>query len=77
MGTNICEHVVGKLGNSLSVKLDESTDVTGNTQLIALVIYMDTDEIYDHVLFFKSLEAKTEGEDTFNVVNSFFCFFFL
>lgn len=35
--------------------------------------YVDTDNIYEHILFFKTLEGKTTGEDIFNVVNTFFC----
>uniref|UniRef100_A0A8C4GG45 DUF4371 domain-containing protein n=1 Tax=Dicentrarchus labrax TaxID=13489 RepID=A0A8C4GG45_DICLA len=73
MGTDIVEQVVGKLSDSFSLQLDESTDVSGNAQLVAFVRYVDTDDIYEHILFCKSLEGKTTGEDIFNVVNAAFC----
>ena len=72
MGTDIVEQVVGKLSDSFS-QLDESTDVSGNAQLVAFVRYIDTDDIYEHILFCKALEGKTTGEDIFDVVNTFFC----
>uniref|UniRef100_A0A3B3TD34 DUF4371 domain-containing protein n=1 Tax=Paramormyrops kingsleyae TaxID=1676925 RepID=A0A3B3TD34_9TELE len=59
--------------NCFSLQLDESTDVSGNAQLVAFVRYVDTDDIYEHILFCKTLEGKTTGEDIFNVVNTFFC----
>lgn len=43
----------------------------GNAQLVAFVRYIDTDDIYELVLFCKVLEGKTTGEDIFNVVNTF------
>ena len=73
MGTDIVEQVVGKLSDSFSLQLDVSTDVSGNAQLVAFVRYIDTDDIYEHILFCKALEGKTTGEDIFDVVNTFFC----
>lgn len=73
MGTDIVEQVVGNLSNYFSLQLDDSTDVSGNAQLVSLVRYVDTDDIYEHILFCKTLEGKTTGEDIFNVVNTFFC----
>lgn len=72
MGTDIVEQVVGKLGDSFSLQLDESTDVSGNAQLVIFVKYIETDDICEHILFCKSLEGRTTGEDIFNVVNTFF-----
>lgn len=72
MGADIVEQVVGKLGEAFSLQLDESTDVSGKAQLIAFVRYVDIDDIYENVLFCKSLEGKTTGEDLFNVVDNFF-----
>jgi len=68
---DIVDQVVGKLGKSFSLQLDESTDVSGNAQLVAFVRYIDTDDICEHIL--KSFEGKTTGEDIFNIVNAFFC----
>ncbi|XP_038160542.1 protein FAM200A-like [Cyprinodon tularosa] len=72
MGTDIVEQVVEKLGDSFSLQLDESTDVSGNAQLVAFVRYIDTDDICEHILFCKEMEGRTTGEDIFNVVNMFF-----
>ncbi|KAK1896866.1 Zinc finger BED domain containing protein 5 [Dissostichus eleginoides] len=58
MGADIVEQVVGKLGEAFSLQLDESTDVSGKAQLIAFVRYVDTDDIYENVLFCKTLEGK-------------------
>ena len=44
------DQVVGKLGESISLQLDESTDVSGKAQLIAFVRYIDTD-ISEHILW--------------------------
>lgn len=60
MGTDIVEQVVGKLSDSFSLQLDESTDVSGNAQLVAFVRYVDTDDIYEHILFCKSLRGKQQ-----------------
>ncbi|XP_051989866.1 SCAN domain-containing protein 3-like [Xyrauchen texanus] len=70
MGAIIVEQVVGKPGEAFSLQLDESTDVSG--KLIAFVRYVDIDDIYENVLFCKSLDGKTTGEDLFNVVDNFF-----
>uniref|UniRef100_A0A3P9JYF1 Uncharacterized protein n=1 Tax=Oryzias latipes TaxID=8090 RepID=A0A3P9JYF1_ORYLA len=72
MGTDIIEQVVGKLGDSFSLQLDESTDVSGHAQLVAFVRYIETDDICEQILFLKEMEGRTTGEDIFNVVNMFF-----
>ena len=63
IGTYIVEQVVGKLGDYFSLQVDESTDVSGNAKLVAFVRYVDTDGIYEQILFCKSLWGKTTGED--------------
>lgn len=37
MGKDTVKQVLGKLGNSFSLQLDEPTDVSGNAQLVAFV----------------------------------------
>ena len=43
-------------------QLDESTDVSGEAQLIAFVRYADIWEIYKHILFCKKLTGRTTVE---------------
>ena len=57
--------------DSFSLQLDESTDVSGNSQLVAFVRYVDTDDIYEHIVFCKTLEGKTKGENVFYVIITF------
>ncbi len=74
MGTDIVEQLLDKLraGESFSLQLDESVDVSGQAQLVAFARYVDTSDIRQHILFCKTLEGRTTGEDIFNIVNSFF-----
>ena len=44
-----------KSEDSFSLQLDESTDNRGNAQLVAFVSYVDTDYIYEHILFCRTL----------------------
>ncbi len=74
MGTDIVEQLLDKLraGESFSLHLDESVDVSGQAQLVAFARYVDTSDIRQHILFCKTLEGRTTGEDIFNIVNLFF-----
>lgn len=73
MGTDIVAQVVEKLrAGDFSLQLDESTDISGQAQLVAFARYVDSDDIKEHVLFWKRLEGTTKGRDIFNTVNSFF-----
>lgn len=45
-----------------SIQLEESTDISGNAQVIAFGRYADTDDIPEHISFCKSLERKNRRE---------------
>lgn len=47
MGTNIVKQLVDKLraGETFSLQLDESVDISGQAQLIAFAGYVDTSDI--------------------------------
>lgn len=74
MAEDIVAKVVGNLKRttSFALQLDDSTDITGESQLVAFVRCKDTDDISEHILFCKPMLGKTTGEDIFNVVDSFF-----
>uniref|UniRef100_A0A671KL09 HAT C-terminal dimerisation domain-containing protein n=1 Tax=Sinocyclocheilus anshuiensis TaxID=1608454 RepID=A0A671KL09_9TELE len=72
MAEDIVAQVVGNLKqtSSFALQLDESTDISGESQLVAFVRYKDTDDIREHILFCKPMLGKTTGEDIFNVMCS-------
>lgn len=53
VAVDIVDQVVEKfkLSGSFAMQLDESTDVSGEAQLIAFVRYRDISEINEHILF--------------------------
>ncbi len=61
MGTDIVKQLVDKLraGESFSLQLDESVDVSGQAQLVAFARYVDTSDIREHILFLQN----TGGEN--------------
>uniref|UniRef100_A0A673H3J0 DUF4371 domain-containing protein n=1 Tax=Sinocyclocheilus rhinocerous TaxID=307959 RepID=A0A673H3J0_9TELE len=60
--------------DTVSRRIDKmGTDIVdGQAQLVAFARYVDTSDIREHILFCKTLEERTTGEDIFNIVNSFF-----
>ncbi|XP_075472991.1 protein FAM200B [Ascaphus truei] len=55
-----------------AIQLDESTDIGNMAQLLVFVRYCYEGEILEEMLFCKSLEGHTTGEDIFSVVEEFF-----
>uniref|UniRef100_A0A8C1M8T8 C2H2-type domain-containing protein n=1 Tax=Cyprinus carpio TaxID=7962 RepID=A0A8C1M8T8_CYPCA len=74
MAVDIVDQVVEKLklSGSFALQLDESTDVSGEAQLIAFVRYRDISEINEHILFCKKLTGSTTVKDVFHVIDTFF-----
>ena len=60
MAADIVNQVVAKLTGSFALQLDESTDVSGSTQLVGFVRYRDADDIAEHILFCKSMQKKSQ-----------------
>jgi len=60
MGTDIVEQLLDKLraGESFSLQLDESVDVSGQAQLVAFARYVDTSDIRQHTFL-----QNTGGEN--------------
>lgn len=68
------EQLVGAIRGSpcFGIQLDETTDVAGLAQLIVFVRGIFQDEIFEDILFCKTLKTSTKGEDIFNLLDSFF-----
>ena len=56
----------------ISLQLDESTDVTNCSQLIALIRYFSDSMIKEDVLFCDELKPTTQGKDVYQLVKDFF-----
>ena len=52
-----------------SLQVDDSTDISGKTQLLAFIGFIKNEKFVSEYLFFKDLQTTTKGEDIFNVVN--------
>uniref|UniRef100_A0A3P9J416 DUF4371 domain-containing protein n=1 Tax=Oryzias latipes TaxID=8090 RepID=A0A3P9J416_ORYLA len=57
MGTDIIEQVVGKLGDSFSLQLDESTDVSGHAQLVGRTTREDIFNVVNMFISWKSCSS--------------------
>lgn len=52
-----------------ALQVDESTDRTGNAQLLAFIRFVHNGKFVNEFLFCNSLETHTTGEDIFKMVN--------
>ncbi|XP_029768663.1 zinc finger BED domain-containing protein 5-like [Terrapene carolina triunguis] len=60
-----------KICHEYSLKLDESTDVSGLAVLLVFVRYRFNDIIEEDLLLCESLQSNTTGEEIFNCINNF------
>lgn len=52
-----------------SIKLDETTDVAGLAQLIVFVRCIFQNEVFDDLLFYKTLKTSTKDGDIFKLLD--------
>ena len=71
---NIKEQVVDEIKKSplFAIQLDESTDVSQFSQLLAFVRYVHEGNFNEEFLFCKPLKLNTKAEDVLEAVNDFF-----
>ena len=59
-----------KESGRFSLQTDESTDVSGDTQLLVFVRYSYEEKMHEDMLFCASLEGTCTGRDIFNKLDS-------
>lgn len=63
-----------KTAGSFALQLDESTDVSGEAQLVMFARFKDdtVNDVLEHIVLCKPLPEKTTGEDIFHLIDCFF-----
>jgi urate oxidase len=64
MASDFVDQFVEKISKSkqFSIQMDESTDITGEAQLLAFVQVPDSDNTMEHILFCRNLREKVREE---------------
>lgn len=55
-----------------ALQLDESTDISGKSQFVSLIQFVNGKEIIEQFLFCRELQTTTTGVDIFNAVHNYF-----
>lgn len=58
--------------NFFSLQIDESTDISKKSQLLAFVRFINDNRIMEQFLFCQEFETTRAGQDIFNIVNTYF-----
>ena len=61
-----------KVAGCFALPLDESTDISGEFHLIALVRFPTDNDIRENILFCRQQPEHTSGEAILGVINNFF-----
>lgn len=74
LAENVREQVLSSINASkfFAIQLDETTDVSSNSQLMVYVRYKGLQTIEEEMLFCAPLELRCQGIDVFNKVNEYF-----
>lgn len=74
MSEDIVKNVNEKLqmDNKFAIQLDESTDISGKSQIISFIRFVNENEIIEQFLFCRELQTTTTGTDIFKAVNNYF-----
>ncbi|XP_076064976.1 protein FAM200C-like [Oratosquilla oratoria] len=70
MGEQVISSV--KKSKEFAIQLDETTDVSSNSQLMVYIRYRGSDEFEEEMLLCSPLELRTRGIDVFNKVDACF-----
>ncbi|XP_014787266.1 zinc finger BED domain-containing protein 5 [Octopus bimaculoides] len=69
---NIEDNVQKKLKNSnFALTMDESTDISNKSQLLAIVRFIDENEIINQSLCCKEMSTTTRGQDIFDLITGY------